>query len=230
MANMPDIYYMAQQYNVPVIEDACQAIGASMYQTKAGAWATGCFSFFPSKNLGGFGDGGLITTKDSELAQKIRQMRVHGQSAQYLHTSIGGNFRMDELQAALLIVKMKHLDSYLISRREHADLYLSALKDTRYTLPATMAYGEHTWNQFTILVPDGKRDQLKDYLHDQDIMSAVYYPVPLHQQHCYNTGEELPVTEKASRECLSLPIAAELTQKEIAYVSQKLLQFNKEHL
>lgn len=201
-ADIPDV-------GIPVVEDAAQSLGAEMGKQKVGTiGAIGCFSFFPSKNLGGCGDGGAITTKDAALAERIRRLRAHGAKEKYYHELVGGNFRLDELQAAVLRVKLRHLDRWIAERRGHAQAYRAGLRGV--TLPAERHF--HTYNQF--VVRSSRRDDLRRHLDQAGIDSAVYYPLPLHLQTCfahlgYAKGH-FPVAEAASLESLALPIYPEL--------------------
>ncbi len=200
-----------------MIEDAAQAIGAkSAIGPVGGLGAYGCFSFFPSKNLGGFGDGGLVTTNGAELADKARVMRMHGSKPKYYHAVIGGNFRIDALQAALIRVKLPSLERWTSIRRKNADRYDAAfgaagLGESLLQTPPRRFEG-HIYNQYVIR--SSKRDALQRHLQEQKIATAIYYPVPLHRQECfahlgYREGS-LPVSEKASEEVLALPIFAGL--------------------
>lgn len=228
-AAMDIIKDIATQHDLVVIEDACQSIGAEWQEKFAGSWGdAGCFSFFPTKNLGGFGDGGLVTTNNAKLYEKMKAMRVHGGTRQYYHDYIGGNFRMDTLQAAMLLQKFDVIE-FKFRRRKHANMYGAALRDNMYVLPYVEPDAHHVWNQFTIRVPDGKRDELRGYLTKNGIASGVYYPLPLHQQPCFNylPEQSLPIAEQTCKECLSLPIAAELSELQIDYVVSKLQLFEK---
>jgi dTDP-4-amino-4,6-dideoxygalactose transaminase len=218
---------------VPMIEDAAQAIGAELGGRRAGSLGLlGCFSFFPSKNLGGYGDGGLISTSDPTLAERIRALRVHGQSgkARYLHELVGGNFRLDALQAAVLRVKLRHLEGWTRSRREHADRYrqLFAASGADVVLPPEEAPGcRDVFNQFVIRVRD--REGLRRRLQERGIGCAVYYPLGLHAQPCfadlgYREGD-FPAAEAAARESLALPIYPELTDSQIAEVVEQVSDF-----
>jgi dTDP-4-amino-4,6-dideoxygalactose transaminase len=217
---------IAKKYNLTLIEDACQAIGATTQNKYIGTLGdTGCFSFFPSKNLGGFGDGGLVTTNNPNLYQKLIDIRNHGSSERYHHYCIGGNFRMDTLQAALLRIKLKYLDNDIKKRRKNAALYAKGLEKVNCRLPQEIRH-KHTWNQYTIKT--SQRDALQKYLSEQSIDSAIYYPVPLHKQQCFSNicdGIFLHKTEKASKEVLSLPIAAEITSEQIYYVIKTIKTF-----
>jgi dTDP-4-amino-4,6-dideoxygalactose transaminase len=225
-ADLIEIMKIAKENGLVIIEDAAQAIGSEIDNRKIGTLGKmGCFSFFPSKNLGGFGDAGLITTSSNKFSEKLKCVRNHGMTSPYNHTLVGGNFRIDALQAALLKVKLKYLETSQIERQRHASIYLSMLKETSYTLPITIR-GVHVYNQFTIRVPNGRRNELQNFLLDKEISSAIYYPVPLHLQPCFlpNTYSLLE-TEKASKECLSIPITAEITDNQIEYVAENLIDF-----
>ncbi len=231
-ADMEAINEVANEHGIPVIEDACQAIGAVRNGTKAGAFGrTGCFSFFPSKNLGAFGDGGLISTDDSKVAERLRLMRVHGSRSEYHHHLIGMNSRLDALQAAILHVKFQHLADWTTKRQKNAESYRQFFHehglDDRVTLPVVASGNTHVYNQFTIKTP--KRDTLSAYLTEKGIGNRIYYPVPLHLQECYETlgyhKGDFPVAEQAAQEVLSLPIYPELTTEQITYVVETIKQF-----
>jgi dTDP-4-amino-4,6-dideoxygalactose transaminase len=237
MVDMPALLKRLKNYKqkIVVIEDACQAIGSGWWDKdnscfeQAGTWGNvGCFSFFPTKNVGGFGDGGLVTTNNTELYKKMKAMRVHGGTRQYYHDYVGGNFRMDTLQAAMLLPKF-HPYFFANLRSLNAEMYLEALANHMYVLPFKSPNARHVWNQFTIRVPGNQRDELRDYLGKNGIASGVYYPLPLHQQPCFShlPKKTLPVAEEACKECLSLPIAAELSELQIDYVISKLQLFEK---
>ncbi len=222
-ANMTAINQIAVGHDLAVIEDAAQSIGATQQGRRAGSLGTlGCFSFYPTKNLGAFGDAGMITTDDARFAEKLRVLRDHGQQPQYHHHLIGVNSRLDTIQAALLRVKLAHLDGWNKQRQAnaclYAELFSTAGLDEAIQLPKPPADSQQVWNQYTIRVPDGQRDALKNYLAERNIGTAVYYPVPLHRQQCFaklGYGEgSLPQTEAAAGEVLSLPIFAELTDAE----------------
>jgi len=219
---------------IPIIEDACQAIGAEYNGRRAGALGmAGAFSFYPTKNLGGFGDGGLITTNDGELAAKLRVLRDHGQQPRYYHHFVGLNSRLDALQAAVLSVKLPKLDDWSAARARHANRYATEFAERGLgdTLVApTVADGcHHVWNQYTVRVNDGRRDALQKYLIDRKIGSAIYYPVPLHLQKCFAAlgcvPGSLPITEQACREVLSLPVYPELTAAEQGAVIDAVADF-----
>ncbi|MFI4876699.1 MAG: DegT/DnrJ/EryC1/StrS family aminotransferase [Blastopirellula sp. JB062] len=232
-ADMTAINAIAMAHDLRVIEDACQAILAEYDGQPVGAIGdVGCFSFYPTKNLGGMGDGGMMTTNDEELAAKLRLYRGHGMEPRYYHSVVGINSRLDTFQAATLLVKMAHLAKWTEMRRENAarydELFKTAGMDQCVTLPEGQAAHKHAWNQYTIRVPDGRRDELRKHLADQKIGSEIYYPVPLHQQACFaNMGEHhsLVETEKAAAEVLSLPIFPELTAAEQKCVVDAIQQF-----
>ncbi|TAJ25489.1 MAG: DegT/DnrJ/EryC1/StrS family aminotransferase [Nitrospirae bacterium] len=233
-AEMDAINKAAKRKGIKVIEDACQAIGAARHGVKAGVLGdTGCFSFFPSKNLGGFGDGGLITTNDATLHEALAMLRVHGSRVRYIHEQVGINSRLDALQAAVLQVKLKHLDRWTEGRRRNATRYERLFADAkileRVTLPATEAGNYHVFNQYTICAH--KRDDLKAYLKDKGVGTEIYYPVPMHLQTCfkdlgYQKGS-FPISERAAEEVLSLPIYAELADEQLAYVVDCAKEFYK---
>jgi dTDP-4-amino-4,6-dideoxygalactose transaminase len=219
-ADMDPILETAAQYKVPVIEDAAQAIG-STYPShnkvrKAGSMGImGCFSFFPSKNLGAMGDGGMVVTSEAALAEKLAKLRNHGAHPKYYHAMIGGNFRLDTLQAAVLLVKIKRLEAWHAGRRANAAYYNAKLDVPGVKKPAAV-YGveHHIYNQYVIAVPD-KRDALRKHLQDKGIGNEVYYPVPFHEQECfkglgYKAGA-FPHSEWAARNTVALPIYPELT-------------------
>ncbi len=220
-ADMDRITAFAKERKIAVVEDAAQAFGAQFGGVKVGGIGEfGCYSFFPSKNLGGFGDAGLLVTQNDELAAKAKILRVHGSNPKYYHALIGGNFRMDALQAALLRAKLPQIDSYSKKRAENAAFYQKAFAGLPVLLPAHLPGRSHIWNQFTIGVKDGKRDALKDHLLSKAIGCEIYYPLPLHEQKCFlGTVPALcPVASQLSREVLSLPIFPELTGGELEEV------------
>jgi dTDP-4-amino-4,6-dideoxygalactose transaminase len=257
-AHMDPILTVARRYGLLVIEDAAQAIGAD-YPSLAG-WKVsragsmgdlGCFSFYPSKNLGGFGDGGMVTTSDETLARKLRMLRVHGENTTYQHQFVGGNFRLDALQASVLLVKLKHLDSWTARRREHASYYeylfrRSGLMGKGLIIAPKAVYESqgseyrpeassplpsaffHIYNQYVIRAH--QRDALRAYLAEQGIGTEIYYPLPLHQQQCfadlgYRRGD-FPESEKAAAETLALPIYPELERTQLEYVVEKIGAFS----
>jgi len=232
IAEMDRINDIARKHNLPVIEDAAQAIGAVSPGGKAGSLGTmGCFSFFPSKNLGGAGDGGMVVTSNDELAEKVRVLRVHGAKSKYYHSIVGFNSRLDALQAVVLQVKLKYLDKWSQKRRENAATYdrLFAEKGLLdiVTTPVTPDGYTHIFNQYVIRVKD--RDSLRKYITNQNIGSEIYYPVPLHLQECfaglgYKKGD-MPESEKAAGTSLSLPIYPELTDEMQEYVVNTIADF-----
>jgi len=232
-ADMDAIGVIAQQKGLHIIEDAAQAIGAKFKSWPAGSMsAVGCLSFYPTKNLGGFGDGGMLTTHDAEMAQRLRLFAAHGMSPRYYHQVVGLNSRLDSLQAAVLNVKLTKLDQWTKARADNAQRYDSLLRaeglDGQLGLPHCDPRCDHVWNQYTVRVPGGRRDAVKTQLAAAGVGSEVYYPVPLHQQKCfqtlgYGTGS-LPHTEKAAREVLSLPIFPELTAVELETVVARLAE------
>ena len=235
-AEMKAINEIATRKHVRVIEDAAQAIGAAQDGRQAGVLGdAGCFSFFPSKNLGGFGDGGAVTTNDKGLSEAVAMLRVHGSKVKYVHEKVGFNSRLDALQAAVLMVKLKHLDRWAEGRQKNAKRYEQLFADAkvsdRVTLPRTDKGNVHVYNQFTIRAH--KRDELRTYLKDNGIGTEVYYPIPLHLQGCYrDLGHQkgaFPVSEKAAEEVLALPIYAELTDDQLAYVVATIKEFYSRH-
>lgn len=225
-ADMEPILAAAKRYKLFVIEDAAQAIGADHPLGRAGTLGdVGCLSFFPTKNLGALGDAGLVTTNDKALFDRLKRLRVHGAEPKYYHAEVGGNFRIDALQAAAIRVKLKHLDGWTAGRQRNARLYEELFKKAKLTtqlagfeLPARVWSGkklahDHIYNQFVISVP--KRDALRSFLKTRDVETEVYYPVPLHLQRCFEKlglkKGDLPVSERAAESTLALPIYPELT-------------------
>lgn len=232
-AEMDRLREISRKYNVPLIEDAAQAIGAEDAGRRAGAMSEiGCFSFYPSKNLGGMGDGGFMTTGDDALAHKLFALRVHGSEERYYHKWVGLNSRLDGFQGAILRVKLPHLDSWSDKRKKNADYYRQLFTDAGLTeqiaLPFERENVRHIYNQFIIRVPE-RRDELRTFLTENDIGTDVYYPVSLHLQECfayldYRKGD-FPESEKASLETLALPIYPELKPEQIEYVVEKIGEF-----
>jgi dTDP-4-amino-4,6-dideoxygalactose transaminase len=228
IAPMKAIMEIASQHNLAVVEDAAQAIGASRNDTIAGNFGDcGCFSFYPTKNLGGFGDGGLVTTNTDSLADYIRTLRDHGQKPRYFYKVIGGNFRLDGIQGAVLNVKLKYLDCWNEKRRQNAALYDRLFAGSLVGTPEIDTGNVSIYHQYTVTVPE--RDKLQKYLAENDIGSAVFYPKPLHLQDCfsdlgYNEGD-MPVAEKLCNEVLSLPVYPELSPGEIESVAGMVLKF-----
>jgi len=231
-ADMSAITGIAASYGLTVIEDAAQAIGAEYGGKRAGSLGDyGCFSFFPSKNLGAFGDGGLVTVRDKDNLDTLLKLRVHGSSPKYYHSMIGGNFRLDALQAAIVTIKLKYLDQWTQRRQENAKLYRNLFEQANLTphvvLPVEKP-GRHVYNQFIVRIP-GYRDPLLAFLKEKGVGSEIYYPVPLHLQECfkylgYEPGD-FPESEKAASETLALPVYPELTTEQITYVVDTVNQF-----
>jgi len=227
-ADMDPIMEIAAGRKIVVIEDAAQALSAKYKGRPAGSLGhMACFSFFPSKNLGCFGDGGMITTNDGELAEKCRILRTHGSKPKYYHKTIGGNFRLDALQAAVLRAKLPHLESWSEARRRNARRYDELLAGTGIGLPTVRAYNTMIYNQYVIRCP--RRDDLKKFLQEREIGTEIYYPVPMHIQECfaYLHGREgqLPVAEKAAREVLALPVYPELRPEQQEFVAASIREF-----
>lgn len=230
-AEMEPILQIAKKYNLYVIEDAAQAIGAEYNGKRAGSMGDfGCFSFFPSKNLGAFGDGGIVTASSEELHEHLKIIRVHGSRPKYYHKFIGGNFRLDALQAAVVSVKLKYLDEWSRGRQENAKTYRTLFAESGLEgikLPVEKE-NRHIYNQFVIQVPE-KRDELRRFLQQEEIGTEIYYPVPLHLQECfaylnYKKGD-CPISERAATHTLALPIYPELTDDQQAYVVEKIKEF-----
>ena len=238
-ADMTAILALGKKYNVPILEDAAQALGAQHPLGGAGAMGDfGWFSFYPTKNLGAFGDAGMVTCREPEMALKLRAYRNHGMEPRYFHSWIGGNFRLDAIQAAVLNIKLPHLDSWSAERRNHADYYrreFERLGLTQHlTLPAepyahSGLVNHHIYNQFVVRA--SKRDALRKHLQENGIGSEIYYPRPLHLQECYaglgyKTGD-FPESERAAQETVALPIFPELKPEQQEYVVQKISEFYK---
>jgi dTDP-4-amino-4,6-dideoxygalactose transaminase len=233
-ADMDPIVDIAEKHGLAIIEDAAQAIGAKYKGRKVGGIGTiGCFSFFPSKNLGAFGDAGLCTTNDEALAHRLRLVRNHGAEPKYFHKFVGANFRLDALQAAVLRVKARHLAKWTEARRYNAGRYVAMFRsaglDGRLGLPVEVAGRYHIYNQFIVRVPE--RDRLRAHLDTRKIGVEIYYPVPFHQQECfaslgYRDGA-FPEAEKAARETVALPIYGELTEAQQQYVVDVIVDFIK---
>jgi dTDP-4-amino-4,6-dideoxygalactose transaminase len=233
MAEMTPLMALAREFGLRVIEDAAQAIGAADGDKRRACSIgdIGCLSFFPTKNLGAFGDAGMCVTNDAALAAKLAMVRVHGMEPKYYHQLVGGNFRLDEIQAVVLAIKLQHLDAWTLGRQENACFYFEAfehagLKGT-VTLPAALPGVRHIYNQFVVRFP--QRDALKKYLGECGVGSEIYYPVPLHQQQCfaplgYQTGD-FPESERAAAETLALPIFPELSREQLQYVVDCIAHF-----
>jgi dTDP-4-amino-4,6-dideoxygalactose transaminase len=230
--DMDPILKIAKEYNLFVIEDAAQAIGAEYRGRRAGSMGDfGCFSFFPTKNLGAFGDGGMVITGSDDLYDKLSVLRVHGSHPKYYHKLVGGNFRLDAFQAAVISVKLKHLDKWTQSRRENARKYRKLFAtvgiDDVIKLPVEKEE-RHIYNQFVICVKD-KRDELRLFLNDAGVGTEIYYPIPMHLQECFLALDykksDFPVAEYAALHTLALPIYPELSDDQIAYVVEKIKDF-----
>jgi dTDP-4-amino-4,6-dideoxygalactose transaminase len=230
-AEMDAIAAIAQRHGLWVVEDAAQAIGARHRGRSAGSMgAIGCLSFYPTKNLGAFGDAGMLTTSDEPLAQRMRLLAGHGMNPRYYHKVVGINSRLDTIQAAVLLVKLAHLQEWTTARAQHAARYHQLLSsrglDLLAGLPTAAAGCDHVWNQYTIRIPGGRRDAVKAELARMQIGSEIYYPVPLHLQECFRSlgygPGTLPHTERAAQEVLSLPVFPELTAAEQDLVVERL--------
>lgn len=235
-ADMEPLLAIAAKHRIPVVEDNAQAIGAtytfsSGKAMKTAAMATiGCTSFFPSKNLGCYGDGGAVFTNDEALAKRIRMIANHGQAQRYYHELLGINSRLDTLQAAVLLVKLKHLDDFLSRRRAAADYYDAALAGIEGLLiPQRQPKGNHAFHQYTLQVKGGKRDALKAHLEAAGVPTMIYYPVPIHLQKAFADkgicDTDMVLTAQLSQEVLSLPMHTELTEAELAYISETIITF-----
>jgi dTDP-4-amino-4,6-dideoxygalactose transaminase len=233
-ADMEPILDLAKKHNIKVIEDACQAIGTpyifSDGTTKqAGTMGDiGCLSFFPSKNLGCYGDGGAMMTDDEALAERLRAICRHGSQVKYHHDYVGVNSRLDTLQAAVLQVKLRHLDDYITKRKAAAHYYYEALKEVAWLqLPDIKTNTQHTFHQFTVKVKDGKRDVLKQYLTDKGIPTMIYYPISVHLQPAYRSlgyqEGDFPISERLCKEVLSLPMHTELTEDQLQYICETIV-------
>lgn len=227
-ADMDPILDIANARGIPVIEDAAQSIGAEYRGRRAGSiGAAACFSFYPGKNLGAFGDAGMVTTHDDAAAHSLRALRVHGGHTRYVHDTVGWNSRLDALQAAVLSVKLKYLDQWTEARQVNADRYRELLGDCVQTPPVAAHSTRHVHNQFVIRAKN--RDGLKQHLADQGIGTEIYYPIPLHLQTCfaylgYKAGD-FPVSEQAAAETLAIPVHPELTPEDIDYVAEQIRAF-----
>ena len=233
-AEMDSIMRIAKSAGVPVVEDVAQAIGAEFGKRRAGSIGQiGCFSFYPTKNLGGAGDGGMLTTNDDQLADKLKLLRAHGMRPRYKHQLVGINSRLDSFQAAVLNVKLPHLDLWSAMRqanaRRYTEMFIEAGLDNVLGLPESGPRRRHVWNQYVVRVPDGQRDAVREFLGEAKIGSEIYYPLGLHAQECfkylgYGAGD-LPQTDRASEEVLALPIFPELTAQEQQAVVDRISAF-----
>ena len=225
---MDAILELAQNHNLAVVEDAAQAIGAKHKGRNAGAMGDlGAFSLFPSKNLGGFGDGGMVVTNDPQLAEKVTILRTHGSRPKYFHNMIGGNFRLDAIQAAILRVKLPHLDAWTKRRRQNAALYDELLHPLPPVTPYIEQHNFSIFNQYVIRVT--RRDELISFLRETGVGCEIYYPLPLHLQKCYEhlgyRKGDFPEAEKAAAESLAIPVFPELTEEQLRYVADQIASF-----
>lgn len=235
-ANMDEIMAIADEHNLIVIEDNAQAIGAN-YTFKNGSIKKagtighiGCTSFFPSKNLGAYGDGGAIFTNDDQLAEQMRAVANHGMKVRYYHDYVGINSRLDSIQAAILKVKLPHLDDFAKARNYAANYYNSAFASCKkITTPVTASFTDHVFHQYTLVLNGVDRVGLQKHLNDKGISNAVYYPVPLHQQKAYRNDRykdgDFPIAEKLAANVISLPIHTEMTEKQLKYITDAVLEF-----
>jgi dTDP-4-amino-4,6-dideoxygalactose transaminase len=240
-ADMDPLLALAKAHNLAVVEDAAQSLGARYKSRACGTMGdAGTFSFFPSKNLGGFGDGGLVATNRDDLAERIRLLRTHGAKPKYYHKLVGGNFRLDALQCALLRVKLPHLNSYCEARQRNAVFYTQRLCGLPgVVLPTVAAANDHIWNQYTLRVTGrGHREALREALTKNSIGHEIYYPLPLHQQECFAPPHGMksivPASDQLAAECLSIPVFPELTVAEhtevgnaVAHAAEMLYDHNK---
>jgi dTDP-4-amino-4,6-dideoxygalactose transaminase len=264
MAEMNSVMELAHEYNLSVIEDAAQSLGAAYHGRPSGSIGDfGTFSFYPSKNLGGFGDSGMLVTNNDALAEKARLLRNHGAQSRYFHQMVGGNFRIDALQSALIGVKVVHLEEYSSRRMDNAAYYRSRLASVpgiaqispssccaaapgaplseanaepnsavRILLPSQRGHTKHIWNQYTLRVLGAKRDAFREFLQSRHIGSEIYYPRPMHMQECFHipgySQPSLPVCERLTRECLSIPIFSDLTRAQQDCVIGAIIAFTAE--
>lgn len=235
-ADLDPLLAIASEYGLGVIEDAAQAIGAEYAPARrvGGIGDIGCLSFFPTKNLGAFGDAGMCVTNDDALAARLRQLRVHGMEPRYYHAFVGGNFRLDEIQAAVLLVKFRHLEAWHAARQRNARFYdrgfaAAGLTDRVHT-PVTQPGYRHVYNQYVVRVP--RRDELRVFLAGRRIGAEVYYPLPMHLQQCFadlgGRPGDCPEAERAARETLALPIYPELTEAQLQHVVDSIATFLKQ--
>lgn len=229
-ADLDQILAIAKKHKLMVIEDACQAHGASYHGKKVGSIGIfGAFSFYPGKNLGAYGDGGIITTNNLGLAEKIKRMRNCGQSQKYYHKILGWNSRLDTIQAAILLVKLKHLNNWNRTRLKIAKEYNRLLQNTPAILPEISTDSSHIFHLYVIRVKN--RNKLADYLRSKGISTGIHYPIPIHLQKAYkhlnHQKGDFPITEKLAEEILSLPIYPEMTQNDIAYITETIKRFFK---
>jgi dTDP-4-amino-4,6-dideoxygalactose transaminase len=231
-ADMDPIMALAKKHNLVVIEDAAQSIGSEYKNKRAGSLGDmGCFSFFPAKNLGAFGDGGIVTTSSDELYEKLKVLRVHGSKPKYYHKVIGGNFRLDALQAGVVKAKLNYLEGWTDKRRKNASVYNHLLQQnalTQYIQLPPEVFPRHVYNQYVIRA-GSRRDELRSFLKENQIGCEIYYPLPLHVQECFQSlgykEGDFPESEKAARETLALPISHEITQAQQEYIVEKIRRF-----
>ena len=229
-ADMGSILEIAEKYNLKIVEDCCQAHGASYNGKKAGSMGDiGCFSFYPSKNLGAYGDGGAIVTSDEKILEKVSMLRNYGQKIKYNHLIKGFNGRLDNIQAAILRVKLKYLDEWNKARRKYALIYNSLLEDADVITPIQKDYAKHIYHQYVIRMKE--RDNLSKYLNSKKISTSIHYPIPIHLQKAYSDLNykkgNFPITEKYADEIISLPVFPELKQEEIEYVVSNVKEFGR---
>ena len=225
--NIPRIKEMINREKIVIIEDCAQAFGAQIKDKKVGTYGDfGCFSFFPSKNLGAYGDGGLIISNNSKYSEKISMLRNHGSNRRYYHDIVGFNSRLDEIQAAILRVKLQHIDRFNQLRRNVATQYNLQIKNPNIKLPSISKYCDHVFHQYTIL--NRNRDELQTYLHENAVSSAIYYPIPIHKQTVYKSSQintTLKNAEEIATKCLSIPIYPELGVDDIKYIANLINKF-----
>jgi dTDP-4-amino-4,6-dideoxygalactose transaminase len=226
-ADMDPIMEIAEKYGLSVIEDACQAHGSEYKNMKVGAIGEiGCFSFYPTKNLGAYGDSGMMVTNKEKLAEKLKKLRNYGQSQKYYYDCVGVNSRLDEIQAAILRAKMTHLDEWNQKRRRLSNLYNELLQGTSALTPLEKEYAKHVYHLYVMRHPE--RDKLRQYLLKQGVETLIHYPIPVHFQKAYarlSRHEELSTTEKVCNEILSLPIHPYLTEEEVSFISEQVRKF-----
>jgi len=233
-ANMDPVVKVARKNNLIIVEDAAQAIGSEYKGRKTGSMGDyGCFSFFPTKNLGGFGDGGMVTTASEELYEKVKILRVHGSNPKYYHKITGGNFRLDALQASIVLAKLKYLERWTELRRKNAKTYDRLFNEKEMTglltLPSEV-FPRHVYNQYVVRVKE-KRDELRAFLEENNIATEIYYPLPLHLQDCFaslgHKKGDFPESEKAADETIALPIFPELSNIQLEYVVETIARYLK---
>ena len=231
-ADMDSIIDLAKKHNLTVIEDAAQSIGSEYKNKKAGSLGDmGCFSFFPAKNLGAFGDGGIVTTSSEELYEKLKVLRMHGSKPKYYHKTIGGNFRLDALQAGIVKAKLDYLEDWTKKRRQNSTIYNQLLQQnalTQYIQLPPEVFPRHVFNQYVIRIGN-RRDELRSFLNENNIGCEIYYPLPLHTQECFQSlgyiKGDFPESEKAADETLALPISHEISREQQEYVVENIRRF-----